>query len=288
MGWWVSVVGGALILVVLWDVFHSLWHPIGQGVVSRSVMAVVWRVTRRLGRRLRRVSGPLAMAAAITSWGVLVLVGGALVYWPHVPDSFRYDSGLHPGQGTGLVEALYLSVVTTATLGFGDIVPAVPWLRLVVPLQALVGFALLTAAVSWVLQVYPALGRRRALSVHLAMLARSGAAARLSGLTPATAAGLLNEVAVTLAQVRVDLAQYAESYYFEEAAPHASLALTIEHAAELSAVALRSPHADVRLAGEILGRTLDDLAGLLDEQFLRTGRDRDQVLQAYAAQHLPS
>ncbi len=248
-------------------------------------MAAVWRVTRRSGRRLRRVSGPLAMVAAISSWGVLVLVGGALVYWPHVPGSFRYDSGLDPGQGTGLVEALYLSVVTTATLGFGDVVPAVPWLRLVVPLQALVGFALLTAAVSWVLQVYPALGRRRALSLHLAMLARSGAAARLPELTPGTAAGLLRDVAAALTRVRVDLAQYAESYYFEEASPQASLALTIDHAAELSAVALRSPHVDVRLAGDVLGRTLDDLAELLDEQFLRTGRSRDQVLEAYAAQH---
>ncbi|MFC7876169.1 ion channel [Isoptericola sp. NPDC057391] len=35
-------------------------------------------------------------------------------------------------------------------VGFGDIVPTTPWLRLATtPLQALIGFALLTAAVSW-------------------------------------------------------------------------------------------------------------------------------------------
>ncbi len=285
MGWWVSVVGGALVLLALWDVFHSLWHPIGHGLVSRSVMAAVWRASRRAGRRFRRVSGPLAMVAAIGSWGLLVLLGGALVYWPHVPGSFRYDSGLDAGQGTGLVEALYLSVVATATLGFGDIVPTAPWLRMVVPLQALVGFALLTAAVSWILQVYPALARRRALSLRLAVLERSGAAARLPELTPGTAAGLLVDISAALAQVRIDLAQYAESYYFEEASPQASLALTIDHAAGLSAVALRSPHADVRLAGDVLAGTLDELAELLDEQFLRTGRGRAEVLKAYAAQH---
>ncbi len=61
---------------------------------------------------------------------------------------------------------------------------------------------------------------------------------------------LLVDLAAALARVRIDLAQYAESYYFEEASPQASLALTIDHATELSAVALRSPHADVRLAGD--------------------------------------
>jgi Zn-dependent protease len=105
MGSWVSVVGGVLVLLVLWDVFNSLLYPTGRGRISHSVMAGVWRLTRRAGRRVRRVAGPLALVAAIGSWGVLVLLGGALVYWPHLPSSFAYGPGIGPGGGAGFVDA---------------------------------------------------------------------------------------------------------------------------------------------------------------------------------------
>ncbi len=285
MGWWVSVVGGLVIALVLWDVFRTLWHPIGQGFVSRFAMATVWQVSRYADRRVRRFAGPAAMAVAIGSWFALVLVGGALVYWPYVPASFGYSPGLDPGRGTGFVEAFYLSVVTTTTLGFGDIVPTASWLRVLVPFQALVGFLLLTASVSWILQVYPALTRRRILALRLAMLGRSGAVHRLPYLMPGTAAGLLDELTSALVHVRVDFTQYAESYYFEEEAPEVSLALTVHHAVELSAAAVRSPHEDVRLAGEVLGQALNELARVLDDQFLHTGRKPGEVLERYATEH---
>nr|WP_281360133.1 potassium channel family protein [Isoptericola halotolerans] len=60
-----------------------------------------------------------------------------------------------------VVDALYLSLVSLTTVGYGDITPLTPWLRIAAPVEGLLGFALLTAAVSWVLQVYPALTRRR-------------------------------------------------------------------------------------------------------------------------------
>jgi len=77
------------------------------------------------------------------------------------------------------VDALYMSLVTLGTIGYGDISPATDVLRLIVPLEALVGFALLTASVSWVLTVYPALSRRRSLAYEITLLRevtqRSGA-----------------------------------------------------------------------------------------------------------------
>jgi hypothetical protein len=287
VGWWVSVVGGLVVLLVLWDVFHSLWHPTGQGIVSHSAMASVWRLSRRAGRRARQFSGPAAMAAAIGSWFALVILGGALVYWPYVPSSFGYSAGLEPGRGTGFVEAFYLSVVTTTTLGFGDIVPTASWLRVLMPFQALVGFVLLTAAVAWVLQVYPALTRRRALALRLAMLGRAGAAHRLTQLAPESAARLLDELTTAVAHARVDFTQYAESYYFEEESPQASLALTLPHAVDLAGAASASLHAGVRLAGEVLDGMLDDLAETLDLLFLRTNASRDRVFAAYAEEHAP-
>jgi hypothetical protein len=283
MGSWVSVVGGVLVLLVLWDVFNSLLYPTGRGRISHSVMAGVWRLTRHARPRIRRVAGPLALVAAIGTWGLLVLLGGALVYWPHLPSSFGYAPSTGPG--AGFVDAFYLSVVTTSTLGYGDIVPTVAWLRLVAPLQALVGFALLTAAVAWFLEVYPALTRRRSLSLRLAVLERAGVRDRIHELTPETSARTLDEISTALAQVRTDLTQYAESYYFEDSTPAASLALTVRHAADLAAAGVQSRHEDVRFAAEVLEHTLDELAEVLDGQFLRTRGSRADVLAAYAREH---
>ena len=107
-------------------------------------------------------------------------------------------------------------MVTLATLGFGDIVPTTEWLRVAVPLEAMLGFVLLTAAVTWVLQVYPALMRRRALAIRLSLLHRADAARVLAEEDVPMAANLLEDLAGEVVQARVDLTQYAETYYFRD------------------------------------------------------------------------
>lgn len=79
-----------------------------------------------------------------------------------MPEGFNFGSSLDPHRSSDAVATLDLSLATVGTLGFGDILPADPVLRVLAPVQALLGFVLLTAAISWVLQVYPALGRPRA------------------------------------------------------------------------------------------------------------------------------
>ncbi|WP_043500853.1 potassium channel family protein [Georgenia sp. SUBG003] len=278
-----SLIGAAVTAAVVWDVFHTLWHPSGQGRLSHALMAFVWRLTRHLGGRLRRLAGPLAMATVILAWASLVVIGGALVYWPHLPDAFSYGPGLDPGRGSLVVDALYVSMVTVTTLGFGDIVPTTPWLRLVAPLQAMVGFALLTAAVSWVLQVYPALTRRRTLSLRLATLEEAGMLEDLDKLTDVTAARILDDLTASVAQIRVDLTQYTESYFFQESSRDATLAVTIGYAHELALAAEKSDRQDVHLASRRLLKALNDLAQVLDEQFLHTDGSTSEVLAAYSA-----
>ncbi len=68
-------------------------------------------------------------------------------------DGFVHGSGLHAAGRGRLLDAVCLSIVTPATLGFGGIVPGGPWLRIAVPVQALIGAVLLTAAVTGVLPV---------------------------------------------------------------------------------------------------------------------------------------
>jgi hypothetical protein len=287
VGWTVTAIGVAVVLLALRDIFHTLWHPSGRGGFSRQVMAAVWRAGRpRRGRhRVSVLAGPLSMGFVVVTWVALVALGWTLVYWPHLAEGFVLGSNLGETARGGLLDALYLSMVTVATLGFGDIVPTDEWLRIAVPVEALLGFALLTAAVTWVLQIYPALTRRRALAVRLSLLARADAVRVLAEEEMAMTAPLLESLAGELVQARVDLKQYAETYYFRDGENAESLAATIGTAAGLARAAVASQRTDVRFAGRLLATALADLAQLLDEQFLRVGGSVDEVLAAYAADH---
>jgi hypothetical protein len=172
-----------------------------------------------------------------------------------------------------------------ARLGFGDIVPAAPWLRIAVPLQALVGFVLLTAAVSWVLQIYPALSRRRALAVRLTLLHRAGAADSVAALDASILAEVLENLATEIVQVRVDLTQYAETYYFHDSDPSAALPGTLAYAADLSTAGRTARRADVRLSATLLAHAVEDLAHVLDRQFLHVGGTTNDIIATYAAEH---
>ena len=279
-----TAVGAAVVLVALRDIFHTLWHPSGQGGLSHWLMRNVWRVGQA-GGRLGGLVGPLGMVAVVLVWVLLVVVGWALVYAPHLPSGFVLGSGLDEGDRAGVVDALYLSLVTLATLGFGDIVPSAAWLRIVVPVQGLVGFALITAAVSWVVQVYPALTRRRALAVRLSLLRRSDADALVrtpeSRLAPVLLEGLAGEVV----QIRVDVTQYAETYYFRDGDADAALPAVLGVAADLARAAEDSSNTDVRFAGQLLTTAVADLVRILDVNFLRRGGTVPELVAAYAADH---
>ncbi|MGW4160146.1 potassium channel family protein [Streptomyces sp. NPDC004788] len=285
MTWALSLVGAALVLFVLRDVFHTLWHPTRHGGLSRLVMRSVWRLSSRRGERLRPagLSGPTGMMIVVAIWALIVAVGCALMYWPHMPDDFSYAAGLAPGSHAGPLDALYVSLVTLATLGLGDIVPTSGWLRVLAPMEALVGFALLSATVAWILGVYPALARRRALALRLSHLRRSRATAR--ALDTDGSAALLDSLASAVSIVTVDFLQYAESYYFYDGEEHIALPAQLAYATDLADQAARARHPDVRVSGAALRTALDDLAAVLDARFLRTGEAPADVFAAYAADH---
>jgi voltage-gated potassium channel Kch len=287
LAWAVSVLGMAVIAVGLRDVFHTLWHPSGRGGVSRRLMAGIWwagRPARRKGRSTV-LTGPLAMVLVVFVWVSLVVLGFTLVYWPHLPGGFVVGSELPTEEGPSFLDALYLSTVTVTTLGFGDIVPVAAGLRLVVPAQALIGFALLTAAVTWVLQIYPALTRRRALAIRLSLLHRVDARRLVDDADSDLAAPLLESLATELVQTRVDLTQYSETYYFRDGDEAASLPAMLGVALHLQEAAEQAPRSDVRVAGELLGHALDDFTLVVDVQFLRRGLSHAAAVEAYAADH---
>ncbi|WP_367325272.1 potassium channel family protein [Streptomyces sp. HUAS ZL42] len=285
MRWLVSLVGAGLVMVTLRDLFHTLWHPTRHGGLSRLVMTAMWRLARRLRARRRVVGlvGPLAMVTVVGMWAGTVVLGWAIVYWPHMPGAFTFSPGSEAAQEPALLDSLYLSLVTVATLGLGDIAPGEGWLRLVSPLEALVGFALLTATVSWVLEIYPALTRRRVLAVRLALLRDSDPTTRQIDCT--AGALLLDSLATEVVRVRIDFTQYAEAYYFHDGEDHSSLAAMVGYAAALAERGQAAGRPEVRLAGDLLTGALKDLAAILDQRFLHTGGTPADVFAAYAADH---
>lgn len=286
LDWSITGLGVLVVLIALRDIFHTLWHPSGRGAISSRVMRTVWRMGKlRRGRGAGGLTGPVGLVLVILTWVTLLIAGGALVYAPHVPEGFVFQSGLDVSARNDVLDAVYLSSVALATLGLGDVVPVSGWLRVAVPVQALIGFGLLTASVTWVLQIYPALIRRRALAVRLAVIRAVPREDLLHDPGSHVAGPLLDNLASALGQARVDLTQYTETYFFRDGDEEAALPAMIGVAADLADAGRNAPRTDVRVAAAALQKAVDDFARVLDDQFLHVGGGTRSVLTAYARSH---
>ena len=278
-----TVLGAGLVLLMLVDVFRTLLYPHGSGPVGRAIMRGFWLVSRNLRGRGSFIAAPLAMAAVIGAWAGLAAIGWALLYLPHLPAGFVHGAGV-PQRGD-FGEALYISLVTLSTVGFGEIVPAHPLLRLVVALQAVTGFGLLTATVTWILQTYPALNRRRALAHQLNLFREAAGPAGVLSLDPRHAAGLLESMAGNVASVSIDLLAFHETYYFREVEQRGSLPATVAYAQELASEAQRSASPELQFAGRMLHAALDGLADVLRGKFGHSGSTSSDVFDSYELHH---
>lgn len=285
MGIVLTVAGIAVIVTGLQDMFHTLLHPSGKGHLSRFVLAGIWSVSKATGHRLGSAVGPAAMTAVVVLWVALQGAGWALVYYPHLPGGFTYSPGINPADYSPAAEAVYVSFVTLGTLGFGDVVPANPWIRLASPFEALTGFALLTAAMTWFTQIYPPLSRRRALALEIKGLADIGYARQLGTVNPATTSRVLDALAAKVGKTRIDFTQHPEGFYFQEEDPDLSLARQLPYLLKLRDAAIAHKELDVRLSSEQLSLALEQLTNKLKHDFLDNGQDQRQVIEAYAAAH---
>ncbi|MGB3230152.1 MAG: potassium channel family protein [Mycobacterium sp.] len=284
--WIVGVIGALFVVAVMRDVFHTLFHPIGRGSIAPNVMKFVWWLLRVFhpDRRIASMTGPLGIALVVLTWGAMAVLGWAMLYFSLMPEGFAFGSELDPAERHPVLDSLYVSLVTIGTLGFGDVVPTSPWLRLIVPLEALFGFMLLTAAVSWVLQIYPTLHRRRVVALQLSTL-REARRAQPTLDVNSVPTGVLTGLASAIVEVRNDFNQDGATYYFRDLEADASLAVSIQYATQLADEAAQSENPQMCLAGALLTAAVDSLAGLLDAEFLQLGGDTASVIKAYAADH---
>jgi voltage-gated potassium channel Kch len=286
-----TAAGVGLIGLVGRDAFDALFHAEGRGVFSRQITRAVWQVFRRAGTRHVRLSlaGPVAFVTVIATWAGLLVLGWALVFWPHMPGSFRFDPDVEAA-GSDLVHALNVSLVTLTTLGFGDITPTSEALRLILPLEALLGFGLLSASISWLVSIYPALSRRRSLAYEISLLRAAEAEGDLSldALPPDAAERILAELTSRLVAVERDLVHFPISYYFSAGDPRFSLPVAAPYLLEIARRGMNEAQPMiVRFRARLLMQAIDDLAKTTAAQFHGSGATTpEELLRGYARDHL--
>jgi hypothetical protein len=183
----VGLIGLALIVIVLWDVFETIVLPrrvTRRFRLTRFFYRALWAPWSRIAGRLRKskrreiflsVFGPLSLLGLLVLWAVALVIGFASLHW-----AFGSHISLVNGHA-GFFSDLYYSGTTFFTLGLGDISPIGPAARALTVIEASLGFGLLALVIGYFPVLYQAFSRRE---VNISMLdARAG--------TPPTAAELL-------------------------------------------------------------------------------------------------
>ncbi len=182
-----AIVGGVLILLVLWDAFETIILPrrVTRRIrLTRLFYRYTWIVYSGLvtglfsGKRREAVFsfyGPLSLLALVGLWALGLMIGFACLHWAG-------GSALNtPDSQQGFLIDLYLSGTTFFTLGLGDVVPRTTLSRFLVVLEAGIGFAFLALIIGYVPPLNQAFSRRE---VSISLLdARAG--------SPPTAAEML-------------------------------------------------------------------------------------------------
>lgn len=177
------VLGAAIVISVLFDVFQSIVtpRPVGGSLrVSRYLVAWLWSVCRWLSYRIANTRrregllgsfGPLSVMASLAAWVVLLVVGYGLVL-----DALRDEVRPPPG---GLGTSIYLAGTSLLTIGFGDYVATQPAARFVTLAAGATGLGVFALVVTFLFSLTAAFQRREVAVVAL----EAGAGAPPSGVT---------------------------------------------------------------------------------------------------------
>lgn len=288
-----TALGIVLVAAAVRDVFDTLFHPHGRGVISEALMGAIWRLTRLTARgnhTMLSLAGPVAFITVIAAWGTMVAVGFALIIWPQLPEGFAIGAGLDATAQDGYVDALYLSLVDLTSLGYGDIVPTSDILRLLGPLETLIGLGLLTASISWILSLYRVLSDYRSLSHEIALLieAERTSPAGLIGIDPSVSARVLADLTSRVVTMRDDIAYSPISYYFHPRDSRHALPVLLPRLLEVvesCSAPERAPA--LRFGAAMLGLAIEDLLATIAERFLGpTVHGAHDALAHYRRDHL--
>jgi hypothetical protein len=178
MHWWASIVGIALIFIILMDAFETVVLP---RRIKRSFRIAslfykkTWRFWTRIGRYIKSANrregflayyGPLSLIVLLGFWAVGLIFGFACV---------QYGLGEHltlANEKITFGKVLYLSGETFFTLGYGDITPSNAAARALAVMEAGMGFAFLGVVIGYLPVVYNSFAARE---IEISLLdARAG------------------------------------------------------------------------------------------------------------------
>jgi Ion channel len=243
-----TAAGFALLVFVARDVHITILHSSGRnGPLSRLLARSIWRIARwsafklsrqRRHRRLNSV-GPVLMPALVGLYILLLILGFALIYYPHMPEHFTLNANAASGRW---IESFYFSGITLTTLGYGDIVPRTNMMRVLVFVEAGAGFGLISLSITYLLTVYGALERKRTAAMAFYHEAEGGADV-VGFVSNHFVAGKLSGLAASMRMAARDLQETLESHvehpilhYFHPAQVYKSLPRVLFLSLEICAV----------------------------------------------------
>jgi len=289
----ITIAGIILVGVAVRDVFDTLFHPHGRGVVSEALIRGTWRAWRGLARGRQEAlsyAGPTAFLIVVLSWVALVVVGFALIIVPHLPEEYVLAEGLDPGQTSGFVDAIYVSLVSMTSLGYGDVTAEGDALRLLGPAETIIGLGILTASISWILSIYGVLADYRSVSHEIALLcsAEQETGTRLARTEPSEAARVLGGLASKLIAARRDLLHFPIAYYFHTRDPRYTLSTQLPRLlAIVEECAVREAPPSVRLEATRVLLAADDFLETIVDEFLGGRRlSAAESIARYRRDHL--
>ena len=218
----------ALLVLLLADVFFTVFDAEGRGgPLNRVQNRLLWRLFRVAAgesRAMLALAAPLMAVVTLASWVAILVAAFAIAYYPFI-DSFLVS----PGQTrSSWSESIYYSGYTAATLGFGDIVPDLPWLRILAPVEAFLGFALLSVSVTYLLAVYRELLGVQTIAVSLDAYVKAGLLEHLDRPEPdPQAARFLESSSLALLHALGAHFQYPVLHYFRPREPTRSLVMQL-------------------------------------------------------------
>jgi hypothetical protein len=286
------ILGLLLVAAALHDMFHTLFHPSGRGALAEFISFRVWHLFRRAfpARHAKlSLAGPLAFLATVFVWGLMIVSGFALVYYPFLGRAFVMVTGLDIDHHKTFFDAVNVSLGSLITVG-GDFNTNSRWLRFSMGIEAVMGFVLLTASLSWVLSIYPVLEYRRSAAHRLSLLhhAQKLEHIGLASMPERETEQLVMALSADLTKIRNDLAQFPITYYFHEDEPKSAWPGALPLALDVANRATRPESTEpVRVAGIVLQGAIHDFLVLVGGWFLRrSGEQNDEKLLAgYAADH---
>jgi len=94
-----TVAGAGLLGLGAFDIYRTILHSHGRsGPVTEMFTRTVWRLARAVALRCRRPTrhqllkiASLLLPGIVAALVTLIILGFALLYWPHLPQSFSFQ-----------------------------------------------------------------------------------------------------------------------------------------------------------------------------------------------------